>query len=62
MGLGTHFGSLIDFEQEMGQWSLILRSGTLTSVFTSGLFVSNYMVNESGRRLCHSGRRFPKLG
>ena len=37
--LGSHFGSLIDLEQEMGQWSLMLRSGTLTSVITSGLFV-----------------------
>ena len=37
--LGSHFGSLIDPEQEMGQWSLMLRSGTLTSVITSGLFV-----------------------
>ena len=27
---GSHFGSLIDLEQEMGQWSLMLRSGTLT--------------------------------
>ena len=38
--LGSQFGSLIDLEQEMGQWSLMLRSGTLTSVTTSGLFVS----------------------
>ena len=37
--LGSHFGSLIDLEQEMGQWSLMLRPGTLTSVITSGLFV-----------------------
>ena len=37
--LGSHFGSLIDPEKEMGQWSLMLRSGTLTSVITSGLFV-----------------------
>ena len=37
--LGSHFGSLIDLEQEMGQWSHMLRSGTLTSVITSGLFV-----------------------
>ena len=37
--LGSHFGSLIDLEQEMGQWSPMLRSGTLTSVITSGLFV-----------------------
>ena len=37
--LGSNFGSLIDLEQEMGQWSLMLRSGTLTSVITSGLFV-----------------------
>ena len=29
----------IDLEQEMAQWSLMLRSGTLTSVITSGLFV-----------------------
>ena len=27
--LGSHIGSLIDLEQEMGQWSLMLRSGTL---------------------------------
>ena len=37
--LGSYFGSLIDLEQEMGQWSLMLRSGTLTSVITSGLCV-----------------------
>ena len=37
--LGSHFGSLIYLEQEMGQWSLMLRSSTLTSVITSGLFV-----------------------
>ena len=37
--LGSHFGSVVDLEQEMGQWSLMLRSGTLTSVITSGLFV-----------------------
>ena len=52
--LGSDFGSLIDLEQEMGQWSLMLRSGILTSVITSGLFV--YMVNKSGRRLCNSSR------
>ena len=50
--LGSHFGSLIDLEQEMGQWSLMLRSGILTSVITSGLFAYNYMVNKCGRRLC----------
>ena len=27
----------------MGQWSLMLRSGTLTSVITSGLFVYIYI-------------------
>ena len=37
--LGSHFGRLIDLEQEMGQWSLMLRSGTLTPVITSGLIV-----------------------
>ena len=37
--LGSNFGSLIDLEKEMGQWSLMLRSGTLTSVITSGWFV-----------------------
>ena len=41
--LGSHFGSLIDLEQEMGQWSFMLRSGTLTSVITSGLFVYIYI-------------------
>ena len=54
--LGSHFGSLIDLEQEMAQWSLMLRSGTVTSVITSGLFVYNYMVNKSGRRLCNPRR------
>ena len=39
MGFGLTFWKLIDLEQEMGQWSLMLRSGTLTSVITSGLFV-----------------------
>ena len=34
-----HFGSLIELVQETGQWSHILRSGTLTSAITSGLFV-----------------------
>ena len=38
MGLSSHFGNLTDLEQKMGQWSLVLRSGTLTSVITSGLF------------------------
>ena len=42
--LGSHFGSLIDLEQEMGQWSLMLRSGTLTSVITSGLFVYIWLI------------------
>ena len=42
--LGSHFGSLIDLEQEMGQWSLMFRSGTLTSVITSGLFVYIWSV------------------
>ena len=56
--LGSHFGSVIDIEQEMRLWSLMLRSGTLTSVITSGLFVCIYiyMVNKSGRRLCNSSR------
>ena len=54
--LGSHFGSVVDLEQEMGQWSLMLRSGTLTSVITSGLFVYIYMVSKSGRRLCNSSR------
>ena len=42
--LGSHFGSLIDLEQEMGQWSVMLRSGTLTSVITSGLFVHIWSI------------------
>ena len=37
--LGSHFGSLIELVQETGQWSHMLRSGTLTSAITSGLFV-----------------------
>ena len=37
--LSLHFGSLTDFVQEMGQWSLILRSDTLTSVNASWWFV-----------------------
>ena len=45
--LGSHFESLIDLEQEMGQWSLMLRSGTLTSMITSGLFVY-ILVNKTG--------------
>ena len=52
----------LDLEQEMGQWSLMLRSGTLTSVITSGLFVYIFIVNTSGRRLCNSSRCFHKLG
>ena len=53
--LGTHFGSLIDLEQEMGHWSLKLRSNTLTSVITSGLFVCYiHIVNKCSRRLCIS--------
>ena len=56
MGFGLTFWKLIDLEQEMGQWSLMLRSGALTSVITSGLFVYIYMVNKSGRRLCNSSR------
>ena len=43
---GSYFGSLIDREQEMGQWSLMLRSGTLTSVITSGLWKSVASVNQ----------------
>ena len=46
--LGSHFGSLIDPEQEMGQWSLMLRSGTLTSVIMSGLFVYIWSIREAG--------------
>ena len=42
--LGSHFGSLIDLEQEMGQWTLMFRSDTLTSVITSGLFVSIWSI------------------
>ena len=53
---GSHFGSLINLEQEMGQSSLMLRSGTMTSVITSGLFVYIYMVNKNGGRLCNSSR------
>ena len=49
--LGSHFGSLIDLEQEIGQWSLMLRSGTLTSVSDYVWVVCIYMVNENGRRL-----------
>ena len=41
--LDSHFGSLIALEQEMGQWSLMFRSGTLTTVITFGLFVYNYI-------------------
>ena len=37
--LGSHFGSLIGPEQGLGQWSLMLRSGTLSLVITSGLFM-----------------------
>ena len=40
-----HFGSLTDFVQEMGQWSLMLRSDTLTSVNASGLFVSIWSIS-----------------
>ena len=54
--LGSHFGSVIDLEQEMGQWSLMLRSGTLTSVSDYIWVVCIYMVNKSGRRLCNSSR------
>ena len=31
--------ALIDLEQEMRQWSLMRKSGTVNSVITSGLFV-----------------------
>ena len=41
--LSLHFESLTDFVQEMGQWSLMLRSDTLTSVNASGLFVYIYV-------------------
>ena len=47
--LGSLLGSLIDLEQEMGQWSLMLRSGTLGCLYI-------YMVDKSGRRLCNSSR------
>ena len=46
--LGSHFGSLINLEQEMGQWSLTL--GDYVWV------VCIYMVNKSGRCLCNSSR------
>ena len=41
--MSLHFESLTDFVQEMGQWSLMLRSDTLTSVNASGLFVYIYI-------------------
>ena len=52
--LGSHFGSLIDLEQEMGQWSLMLRSGTLTSVITSGLFVYIWSIRVADVRVISS--------
>ena len=52
--LGSHFGSLIDPEQELGQWSLMLRSGTLADLGDYVWVVYVYMVNKSGRRLCNS--------
>ena len=52
--LSLHFGSLTDFVQEMGQWSVMLRSDTLTSVNVSGLFVYyTMMVNRCGRCRCN---------
>ena len=44
-GLSLHFESLTDFVQEMGQWSLMLRSDTLTSVNASGLFVYIWSIS-----------------
>ena len=43
--LGSHFGTLIDLELDMAGWLLMLRSGTLTSVITSGLFVYRWSIN-----------------
>ena len=43
--LSLHFESLTDFVQEMGQWSLMLRSDTLTSVNASGLFVYIWSIS-----------------
>ena len=54
--LGSHFGSLIDLKQEMGQWSIMLMSGTLTSVITSGLFVYIWSIRVADVRLCDSSR------
>ena len=39
MSFRRTFWKLADLKQEMGQRSLMLRSGTLTSVITSWLFV-----------------------
>ena len=43
--LSLHFESLTDFVQEMGQWSLMLRSDKLTSVNSSGLFVYIWSIS-----------------
>ena len=43
--MSLHFESLTDFVQEMGQWSLMLRSDTLTSVNASELFVYIWSIS-----------------
>ena len=44
MGVELTFWKLNRSEQEIGQWSLMLRSCTLTSVTTSGLFVYIWLI------------------
>ncbi len=51
--LSLHFESLTDFVQEMGQWSLMLRSDTLTSVNASGLFVYIWSISVADVGVIH---------
>ena len=61
-GLGARFGGLIDLEHEMGQWLPVLRSGSLTSVITSGLFVNAWSIRVADVFAILSSQLFDKLG
>ena len=53
--MSLHFESLKNFVQEMGQWSLMLRSDTLTSVNASVLFVYIWSINVADVGVIHVG-------
>ena len=52
--LGSHFGSLIDLEQEMVTYAQVRYTDLGDYVWVVCIYI--YMVNKSGRRLCNSSR------